>query len=353
MMKKCLLLLSVLLLLVVPFSAVLAAGDGDWLPAAGTALDEALKAIGANPADQRLLLLTNAGYGLIGEQSTEAFLDLAQTKTGCSLGRRSLVAVHTSVDEALWFSLYRPDNGRMVMAGWKDGGFGRQIIEAAPENILTPEGWSQAAKGPFGARLFSCVSLSLSWKENPPWPLMTAAAFHDHFCPGVNSGFIAANMLRRKLPLGPGDAYVFVTAPGKCAADALQVVFNTTAGKSGGYTMDIAPSKASGYGSDGVPPFTVAMRVNKKADRCDVMVLGFDWAAAYRDTGVTAEEHSPKGGNTNPLFWISRVKMSARMAAMPLEKQMSYIKILKTFSGQASLVSELTAGDPYAAAWRH
>ncbi len=93
-----------------------------------------------------------------------------------------------------------------------------------------------ASSGLVGKNLFSVVSISLTWAVSPPWPLLLASTFHDHFCPGLNAGYILAEYIAANLPLGPGEQYVTVTAPGKCPADALQVLFNTTGGERGGVT---------------------------------------------------------------------------------------------------------------------
>ena len=91
------------------------------------------------------------------------------------------------------------------------------------------------------------------------------------------------------MPLKPGEQYIFVTAPGKCAADALQVIFNTTAGKSSGYAMDIDSALSAKYEKNKIQPMTIAMRVNRKIGVCEGTVIGFDWNKAYGDTGVKAQ----------------------------------------------------------------
>ncbi len=195
------------------------------------------------------------------------------------------------------------------------------------------------------------ISICLTWAVEPPWALLLAATFHDHFCPGVNSGYIAGQYLMEKMPLGPGDQYVFVIAPGKCAADALQVMFNTTAGKSSGYAMAIGDEALAKYSSGKVQPSIIAMRINKKADTCKGVALGFDWDKAYSDTGVKAEDMAPQGGPGNPMFWIARVKMSRELARMQKQKLLTYISELKQFSGKASLADKVAGGDPYALVW--
>ena len=264
------------------------------------------------------------------------------------MGSRSLLPVHGSVNDPLWFSIYRKDTGKLVVSYGPAKAFEQQGLDADPQKILTPEGWKTASSGLLGKRIFSIVSLSLTWSANPPWPLLLAAAFHDHFCPGVNAGYIAGEYCKDKLPLGPGDHYVFVTAPAICPADALQVMFNTTAGKSSGFAMNIDPKTLAQYSEGPIRPMTIAMRVNKKADTCQGMVLGFNWEKAYQATGIKAEEIAPSEGMNNPMFWISRVKMSRGLVQLSREQLLGYMVELKKFTGKAGLADKISAGDPYA-----
>jgi len=347
---KGLLLLLMIVVFLNPFFAGASELSGE-LGKARQALVEAMSEIGLPKGDRNLLVLTNAGYGQIGQRSTEAFLDVAMRESGCTMGTRSLLAVHTSVTEPLWFSIYRKDTGKLVFFKWTGTHFNEQVIDASPSTILTPDGWKGASSGLIGQRAFSVVSVSMTWAVGPPWTLLHAATFHDHFCPGVNSGYIAGRYLMEKMPLGAGERYVFVAAPGKCAADALQVMFNTTAGKSSGYAMAAGKKTLAKYASGGVEPSMVAMRVNKKADVCQGMVLGFDWKKAWKDTGVKAEEMAPEDGPRNPIFWIARVKMSRGLACLPEKQLLAYVVELKSFSGKANLADKVAGGDPYAVVW--
>jgi len=315
------------------------------------AIAKAFAEISLPKGDKNLLMLTNAGYGQMDLKTTEAFLDIAREVTGCSTGTRSLLNVHSSINDPLWCALFRKDTGKLVFVKWTEQGFVRQMIDARPEKILIPEGWKAAAAGPIGPHIFSVVSTSLTWAVNPPWPLLLSANFHDHFCPGVNAGYVAAEYYRERMPLRQGEQYVFQTAPALCPADALQVIFNTTAGKSSGYVMRIDPALLARYEKEKVQPMTVVMRVNRKADTCDGAVIGFDWNRAYADTGVKADEISPPGGQANPMFWISRTKMSRELVKLPKEKLLSYIIVLKRFSGNARLADKITGGDPYGIVW--
>jgi len=318
-----------------------------WMGQANQALMSAMSTLKAANGDAGLLVLTNAGFGQVDGASTEAFFDQAQQVTGCTLGKRSLLQVHKSINDPLWFSIFRKDNGQLVFVVWKGQHFEQQIINASPEMIFTPAGWKTAADGLIGPNAFSVISLSLSWAAEPPWPLVQAATFHDHFCPGVNAGYYFGLYAQQHLPLGPGDKYVFITAPAICPADALQMMFNTTAGKSSGYVKSIDAGSLQKYACNGVTPSTVVIRVNQKANSCQGMVLGMDWSKAYVDTGVKAEEIAAPGGPANPMFWISRAKMSQALARLPQDKLMSFVFELKQFSGESDLAEKLSGGDPY------
>lgn len=353
-MKKTALITVFMLILSLALGAAAGADEkAALLGAAEQALNRAMEEIGLGQGDPNLLVLTSAGYSQVNGYTTEAMIDAAQNITGCTPGTRSLLTVHKSILDPVWFSVFRKDTGRLVFVKWEKDKFDQQVVDASPNKILTPEGWKTAASGLLGPNAFSVISISLTWAANPPWTLLLAATFHDHFCPGVNAGYIAGQFLKKNLPLGPGDKYVFVTAPGICPADALQVMYNATAGKSSGYSMSINPKDLAKYQKGTAKAFTVAMRVNAGADKCTGLVLAFDWKQAQMDAGVKADEMAPQGGPDNPMFWISRVKMSAAMAPLPLQKQLGYIAVVKEFAGPADLANEVSGGSPYAAAFNY
>ncbi len=323
----------------------------DWVLKAREALTRAMAEVAVPQGDLRLLVLTNAGFGRVRSHTTEAFFDLVWKETGCTLGTRSLLPVHTSVQESLWCSIYRKDTGKLLFLKWQGDGFGQQMINANPNEILTPETWKEAGSGLIGKNLFSVVSISLTWAVNPPWPLLLSATFHDHFCPGLNAGYIAAEYLMEKLPLGPGDQYITVTAPGKCPVDALQVIFNTTGGKGSSYVMAIGDEALKKYAQGSVKPSLVAMRLNRKSDTCDGVVLGFDWDRVMADTDISPQHLFSKQGPSDPWFWISRVQASAALARMPKDRLLGYMIELRRFSGSAAVADKISSGDPYALVW--
>ena len=86
-LKSFLLLLSAVVLL--SLASAQAAQVSQELSKAQETLARAMSEIGLPKGDRNLLVLTNAGYGQIANQSTEALIDMAQQITGCSMGSRS------------------------------------------------------------------------------------------------------------------------------------------------------------------------------------------------------------------------------------------------------------------------
>lgn len=316
---------------------------------ADAALTGALETLGTRPGDADLLLITNAGYGQAAGVGSEPFVDIAMRATGCTPGTQSLLTIVTSPNEQLWFALCRPQAGKAVFLRLHDNGFARQTVDISPERILTPEGWTEAAKGEMGNRTFSVVSIALSRAAGATWPMLKAAELHDHFCPGLNAGFIVLEYLKRELPLAPGESYTFVGAPPFCAMDAFQILGGRTLGKRGVLGLLNTPEAGAALARDGVDPALIVLRVNAARDVCDGVVLGFDWSRAYAASGLGKDDLNPPGGYANPMFFISRATMSYQLAQVPLEDKLAYLVELRSFTGPASLAKRIAGGgaDPY------
>lgn len=343
--------LALALFLVVTFTAAANMAEaGAVSPAKATlAFESAMKKLGVTPDQPGFMVLTNAGYGQAGGESTEAYLDLLTKATGRTAGTKSLLTVNTPCYEPLWFSFFRADTKDLVFLKSGPDGLGQQTFNLAPENIFQPDAWAAAAKGLVGKRMFSVASISLSWAEGAEWSMLKAAELHDHFCPGLNAGFIIKAKLDKDLPLGAGDRYVFVGAPPICAMDVLQSVYACTMGKKGAFSM-LVPKQAQQVAKGGVAPIVIAMRVNAKKNVCDGMVIGLDWSKLGSATGVSKNDLSPKGGSSNPLFYITRVKMSWKLVQMDMKDKMVCIMDQGRFTGPASLMGKvINAGaNPYA-----
>ncbi len=118
--------------------------------------------IGLEKGDKGLHALTNAGYGIINGKTTEAFLDIVSNVTACTMGTKSLLTVHSPFAEPLWCALYRKDNGKLFFIKWSEKGFKQQQIDISQEKIFKSQDWKKAASGIIGSKiLFSVDALQI------------------------------------------------------------------------------------------------------------------------------------------------------------------------------------------------
>ena len=78
------------------------------------------------------------------------------------------------------------------------------------------------------------------------------------------------------------------------------------------------------------------------------MALRYSWGEACRVAGLERKALSPKGGKSNPLFWIARVKFNSKL--MPyLDKPANFVKVVKEVEITPEMYTEMTlAGkNPY------
>jgi formylmethanofuran dehydrogenase subunit E-like metal-binding protein len=310
-----------------PDAAVSEIGDGVSSESASCfALQEAMSLLDVEKNDERVLLLTNAGYARPDGRGTEPFADAATAVSGCSIGKRSLYFIHTPSTAPFWFALFHRDTRQIVFGKWVDDAYESQVIEAPPDLLDRPDAWKAANAGPVRGSLFQILSVANAWAQGADPLLLKCAEFHNHCCGGVTAGYLAGRYIQTNLPLRAGERYVFVSASPACAMDALQVMFDTTAGKQGMFTGATDADTLSKYTVGDARPLTLVMRVNEGDDTCDGLFLGFAWL---------------RTGQKSKLWNAAEVE------------KLDCVKVLKRFSGPASLARELSASgsDPYALVW--
>jgi len=227
-------------------------------------------------------------------------------------------------------------------------------MNADPEAILNVEAWKKASQGLIGRKnLFQVVSISLAWLENADWPIMKAASFHDHLCPGVNIGYLIHVFLNKNLPLAKGEMYVFFGALPKCYMDTLQVLHNSTLGKQAAYGLNMSGKRLAKYNMNGALPSVIAIKVNKAKNTCKGVILGFSWKRILNELGLRMADFAPKKGPADPIFFVTRAKACWKMTQMKLEDKMRWLVAMKSFSGNAKLAQQIcnAGGDPYAVVW--
>ncbi|RKQ88639.1 FmdE protein associated with molybdenum formylmethanofuran dehydrogenase [Brockia lithotrophica] len=248
------------------------------------------------------LVLTNAGYAFPNGANTRGALDELLRLPELSLGTETLLDVHTAADKPLWFFFVGTDGRRGAFLRVRDAAWERDADgELRPEEILSEETetveltaealrGSGATFGRFGGAFFSVVSIAYLALHGAPPELLRAAQFHDHLCPGVTSGYLIATYLKRHLPLrSPDERYVILSLPPWCKDDALQILLNTTPGKSGLYVIPLNERSKGRLRPEARTLAGVYFRVPREGSPAEGLILGFRWEEAYRLLGIPRE----------------------------------------------------------------
>ena len=66
-----------------------------------------MESLSFNAGDSGILALTDAGYCMIGDYTTEKCTDVIPIETGCSIGKGSLMIIHRAKGSSLWFAFFK------------------------------------------------------------------------------------------------------------------------------------------------------------------------------------------------------------------------------------------------------
>lgn len=260
---------------------------------------EAWTMMGAKP--KNMIVLTNAGYVKFGEYAAQAALDGVSKETGCTAGTGTLLEVHAARTSHLWFVLYDKESGKAVYCVVnKDKAmellsnvvtdlkrvstqalFSKIVCENIKADNLSAnaQAWDKKMKEKvFDGNEFRIISIVNAAAKGAPADLLKSVLYHDHFCPGVTSGYLLANFLAKELPLrSPSDSYFIISAPVWCKEDALQTVLNTTPGKSGMAVLPMNQKSKEMLIPEAKNLAGIFFRTDSKTKQSEAVVLAFDF----------------------------------------------------------------------------
>ncbi|MGQ9557486.1 MAG: FmdE family protein [Desulfurispora sp.] len=292
------------------------------------------------PRGKNLLVLTNAGYAQIAGQTTLGALEGIRQATGCSEGLGNLLRVHSASTRPLWFFFFEPASGEGLYCEVNSAGLAdliaqnknsvadlnKLISKKAKENVAAakllanPAAWDKKVQEKiFNGLEFALVTIANGVARGAPPELVQSMLFHDHYCPGVTSGYFIARYLQNNFPLRDGESYYIIALPPWCKDDALQVMLNTTPGKNG---MAVLPLKDRSILADAYKSMAgVYFRYNSKTQKGEGVVLSFDFNKIKELTGVDTGKGYP---------WETRLK--ADLLYLPyVNKPELFVQVLKKF----------------------
>lgn len=271
---------------------------------AGNEFFELMKRQGFTLQEENLVALTNAGYAEISGSSTMGFIDGLSETTGCKRGKQTLVEIHARYDAPLWCSVYDKTSGYCVYLQFKSDilqlSEDAKIIQKAVDMQKTSasaifditsvekidathlyanaEQYNKKFKEKiFGGNEFRIVTIINALAKGAPSYALRAFEYHDHYCPGVTSGIVTVNYIRKNFPPVSGGNYFVQSVQPWCKEDALMTLLNVTPGKGGYSVIYSTEADRANWREEARDASTIVYRENRSTGRWDGVVLGFKW----------------------------------------------------------------------------
>ena len=310
-------------------------------------IQQAMEDLNAEKGSAQLCVLTNAPYLSLKGKSCPEVVDVIQEVTGCSMGRRNLLFFHRPINHPLLVALHREDNGETLVILRNGDTFKTVRFNMKGDKAADPSVYSGIKKKLKGDT-FSIVTLFTAHAKGAPYDFLKCCEHHNHYCPGVTSGYFISHFILDRYPKAAGEQYFWFACPPWCKDDAISSMLDLTPGKRSLFVKNMSEGRST-EGPDG--RFAgIMVRWNGKTKTGKAAVLQFDWNEVYRLAGLTPEEfNNPKGGKSNPAFFTARVR-SAWALIPHLDEPERFVTLFKEVDVNASTLKRMKqAGqDPYA-----
>ncbi|MBN2734059.1 MAG: hypothetical protein JXQ82_04275 [Methanomicrobiaceae archaeon] len=302
--------------------------------------------------DSDVVVLTNAGRAVINGQTTQKAVSGITKISGLQNGDSTLYQINRADSKPLWFYFYNKDTGKglylepdtafyaMSESDAKElsssDAFSKVALVTGDIDIMladTEDG--NATQKALGGNAFSLLSLSNAWAHGAPYDLMYAASLHNHFCPGVSSGYIILKYIEEEIPLTDGTSYVVISAPTWCKEDVYPTIWDMTPGKGGVATSDVFTSEDEEILTEkyGTRPAGIFVLWNSKEKTGTGIAVGFQFDSAEW---------------TGPS-WGEKVSKTVDMVEN-LDHPESYVSVMKKFTVDEKMLANLKnpMNNPYA-----
>ncbi|MDD4248780.1 MAG: FmdE family protein, partial [Methanosarcina sp.] len=125
------------------------------------------------------------------------------------------------------------------------------------------------------------------------YELMQCLELHNHFCPGVSSGYVLANWMEDNYPLEDGVSYTVFSSPQWCKDDVFLKRWDATPGTGGIWVSELTDEQIEAIDNSLAGIFVVK---DKNAGTLKAVVLGYDSDLVSAQCG--AKENDPA--------WVSK-----------------------------------------------
>jgi formylmethanofuran dehydrogenase subunit E-like metal-binding protein len=279
--------------------------------------------------NDNLIVLANAGYSEINGHSTQAALDGITGISGVSRGKNTLVEIHSAPWAPLWFAVFDRASGYCAYLEVRDSENiipdrpGEGIFDISSVERIDPDYlYSNASEYKdkfdnkiFGGNEFRILTIANAIAKGAPAYVVRTLEFHDHYCPGVNSGIIMANYIKKYFPCDDTGYFIQSVTPW-CKEDAFQVMLNVTAGKRSYSIYHPSDSDLEARRPDLKDINTIVYRHEKNSDHWQGIALAFVWA----DTNTPSTGNGLIDKMHDALWYLDH-----------LDTPENFVKVIKSF----------------------
>ncbi len=291
--------------------------------------------------DKNLLIMTNLGYS---ENSQIYYDDFVKEVLKLNLSLENNVQfVHSCYKEPLWFAFFNKSNGECLYMRISGG----KIVKVTKANISADELLSKPEE--FNAKMrarifdgneFSIITIANVWASGMSWELKKSAEFHNHVCPGLISGVMIADYLKKEM--NSSNYCIVLATPVWCKDDALQVIFDSTVGKRRMFARQLSSEQKKSLPSVFKNIAGVCVFWNRSEGKGTAYVLAFNWDQVCMDSGV---KESDLKNFSSYKWWWARLKMDLEMLKF-INQPERYVQIVNMSKVNYETLQKLeTAGE--------
>jgi formylmethanofuran dehydrogenase subunit E-like metal-binding protein len=264
------------------------------------------------------LALTNAGYAEVNNRATMGALDGLSNILRVSRGNHSLVELQSAPTAPLWFVVYDTVSGRAAYLEVDSSAvreksliqsstlFSTAVTEQINAEHLYANATAYAEKFEnkiFNGNEFRIVTIANALSAGVSTAAVRAFEFHDHYCPGVTSGVLLAEYIKKYFPANPGSKYFIQAVQPWCKEDALMVLLNATPGKKSYSVAYPSEEDIAAWPNWAKNVSTVAYRYDKESERWEGIALGYTWG----ETGCPDYGHSVMNKLCTDLWYLDQM----------------------------------------------
>jgi formylmethanofuran dehydrogenase subunit E-like metal-binding protein len=210
---------------------------------------------------------------------------------------KNLLSVQNSRNSPLWFAFFDKCSGNCTyieVSYENESKISYKITEnidfdKLSQNQKSKDAWSEKVNNSvFNGHEFAILTIANAWAtEKLDYELMQCLEVHNHFCPGVSSGYVLANWMEKNYPLKDGGSYTVFACPLWCKDDVFVKRWDTTPGKGGIWVSSLTDNETEALGGSPAGIFVVT---DKNAGTMKAVALGFNFDIVSEKCGIKADD---------------------------------------------------------------